>query len=97
MSKQALRIPRRTVFVNLMNSLISSLKMQAENPRTLVALNRDMSLRRVLGFPLPTWQRKPTWSKEQMARFIVSVYRGEHFEASSEWSARRRSAAAASH
>jgi hypothetical protein len=78
MAKKKLRIPRRTVFVNLLNSLISSLKMQAENPRTVAALNSNMNLRRVLGFPLPTWQRQPTWSNEQMARFITSVYRGVH-------------------
>lgn len=76
--KKQLRIPRRVVFENLMNSFIGTLKMQAENPGTVAALNRDMSLRRVLGFPLPTWQRPAKWSREQMARFITSVYSGVH-------------------
>jgi hypothetical protein len=78
MAEPKLRIPRRTVFDNPMNTLISALKMQAENPNTIKSLNADMSLRRVMGFPLPPWQREREWSDEQMARFITSVYSGVH-------------------
>ena len=78
MTATTLRIPSRKVFVNPMNSFIGSLKMQAENPSTIAALNADSTLRRVMGYPLPTWQRGRDWSDEQMARFITSAYRGVH-------------------
>lgn len=73
-----LRIPRRVVYANQMNTMMSSLQMQAESPSTQLALNKDLTLRRVMGFPLPSWQREPEWDGPQMARFITSAYSGVH-------------------
>jgi hypothetical protein len=75
---EKLRIPRRVVYANQMNNMMSALQMQLESPRTQAALNKDTTLRRVMGFPLPLWQRDPEWNDEQMARFITSAYSGVH-------------------
>lgn len=54
---------------------IGNLVMQAESG-ALVSANSDKSLRSVMGYPVPDWQRPIDWSDEECERFIQSVYAG---------------------
>ena len=75
---QLSRIPVRVTFDQQLTTMISTLLRQARDEEALKSLNEDMSLKRVLGYPLPSWQRGLVWSDEQSIRFIESVYSGVH-------------------
>lgn len=70
------RIPRRITFGAQMSTMISVLLRQGKDGSVQLALNADPTLRRVLGYPLPKWQRERVWTDSQSARFIESVYAG---------------------
>ncbi len=74
-NKSSSRIPARVFYGQGMATTIGNLLMQAEIGG-LSAVNSDKSLRSVLGYPLPAWQRQLEWTDEQCERFIQSVYAG---------------------
>lgn len=71
----SLKIPKRMFYGQGMQTPIGVLMMQAESG-AIVAANPNKSLRTVLGYVIPKWQRGLEWSDEQCERFIRSVYAG---------------------
>lgn len=67
------RIPTRVLYSSGMSSMMSSLEGQIAM-RT--QYQSKAGVRRILGFPVPSWQRGLVWTDEQCERFIQSVYKG---------------------
>jgi len=67
------RIPPRLLYSSGMSSMMSSLEGQIA---TRTQYQSKAGVRRILGFPVPSWQRGLVWTDEQAERFIQSVYTG---------------------
>lgn len=69
------RHPVRVFYGETMQTTISALISGKERlDRILDA--EGYTGRRVMGYKLPRWQRKDTWTEEQAIRFIESIYMG---------------------
>lgn len=69
------RIPVRRHFGTMVQNMLSQMMVQRD------MLNKSLDKegytgRRVLGYKLPDWQRKPKWNIDQQKLFIVSIWRG---------------------
>jgi hypothetical protein len=73
--KPSSRVPSRVFYGQGMATPIGALMMQADTGG-LAAMNSDKTLRSVMGYPVPAWQRPLAWSDEQCERFVQSVYAG---------------------
>lgn len=69
------RIPPRLFYGQGMATPIGILVIQAEKG-ALAAANSDKSLRSVMGYPIPIWQRELEWSDDECESFIQSAYAG---------------------
>jgi hypothetical protein len=73
--KVSARIPPRVLYGTGANTMIGNMAQQAIT-RASFAHPGHENLRRVLGYPIPTWQRPLVWTDAQCERFIQSVYAG---------------------
>lgn len=69
------RIPPRVFYGSGANTMIGNMASQAITRESFSHPGHE-KLRRVLGYPVPTWQRELVWTDEQCERFIQSVYAG---------------------
>jgi hypothetical protein len=73
--KPSSRIPARVFYGQGMATPIGCLLMQADTGG-LASMNSDKTLRSVLGYPVPAWQRPLEWTDAQCEQFIQSAYAG---------------------
>lgn len=70
------RIPARVFYGNAMSTMLSSMASQAEGKPFHSNPYHAKHSRFIMGYPLPSWQRKLEWPDELCIRFIESVYAG---------------------
>lgn len=73
--EQSKRIPPRVFYGSGSNTMIGNMASMAITRESFSHPGHE-KLRRVLGYPVPTWQRPLVWTAEQCERFIQSVYAG---------------------
>ena len=76
----SLMIPKRVFYGQGSSMMIGTLLSQAESGY-MVDSNPDKSLRPVLGYLVPRWQRELKWTDEQHEQFIRSIYTGVYIGA----------------
>lgn len=69
------RIPPRVLYGSGMTTMMGNLASSVVT-RDIYKDQTSVPRRRVLGYPLPPWQRGLEWDDEQCERFIQSVYTG---------------------
>jgi len=73
--EETMRIPRRVFYGTGANTMIGNMAQQAITRESFNYPGHE-KLRRVMGYPVPTWQRELVWNDEQCERFIQSIYAG---------------------
>jgi hypothetical protein len=73
--KLSARIPPRVFYGSGSNTMIGNMASMAITRESFSHPGHE-KLRRVLGYPVPTWQRPLVWTDAQCERFIQSVYAG---------------------
>jgi hypothetical protein len=74
-TQQPMRILRRQYYLQPHTTMLSQLQMQVAASNRILD-EHGWTGRRVMGFKLPEWQRKPAWDAEQATRFIESIWLG---------------------
>ncbi|MCC5612546.1 DUF262 domain-containing protein [Nostoc sp. CHAB 5834] len=73
-------MPRTQIDARVSNICISEvlgrLESFTKNEKGHAASAYPWASRFVMGFPLPSWQRPPSWTTEQQVRFIESIWAG---------------------
>lgn len=73
--KQPSRHPVRVIFGQSMQTSLGMMVVQRERGNAELD-KQGYKGRRVMGYKLPSWQRKAKWSDQQCSRFLESIWMG---------------------